>query len=62
LVGSVLGGLNEAANGFFTDSTSHIGTHTDEFFEGLARALSKAENDADVLKILADIKASLTGS
>jgi hypothetical protein len=49
--------LNDAANGFFTEFADHAATHTDAYFEGVARLLSRTDGSTQqVLAALQKLK------
>ena len=49
-------GLNESWNGFWTNSTNHLGTHTDTFFLELGNRMRGLTNKSDVLDELARLR------
>lgn len=49
-------GLNEAWNGFWTTSSRHLGTHTDDFFIALGKRLEGLTDRDDVLNALAKLR------
>jgi hypothetical protein len=64
--------LNDAENGFKTDSSNHLGTHQNVFLKTLGKLLSdaneagwkaggKAGGKARVIQVLREIKGRLTG-
>jgi len=49
-------GLNDSWNGFWTNSSRHLGTHTDDFFKELGGRLKDKTDPTEVLEILAKLR------